>query len=292
MGSPLKRFLTVARAGVLAFLILAFGQGVWGALLATNFKTGARIPWGPLAMALVLWLMWQYLGGKWWPHNTAEARRRYLRARVVPGPVFAWVLLAGILSIVALAGYWIVMFQLVKMPGNVIPSLAGYPFLTVALVVIMASLVAPFTEEPAFRGYCQEILERDFSGPVAIVISSVFFALAHITHGFLWPKLLVYFLVGLVFGVTAYLTNSILPGIPVHIMADMSFFTLIWPHDTARRLVWEGGADTWFWVHAAQALIFTLLAILVFRRLARMTEGERIATVRQPVAVSVSQRAG
>jgi membrane protease YdiL (CAAX protease family) len=135
-------------------------------------------------------------------------------------------------------------------------------------------------------------LERDFSGPVAIVISSVFFALAHITHGFLWPKLLVYFLVGLVFGVTAYLTNSILPGIPVHIMADMSFFTLIWPHDTARRLVWEGGADTWFWVHAAQALIFTLLAILVFRRLARMTEGERIATVRQPVAVSVSQRAG
>ena len=163
MGSPLKRFLTVARAGVLAFLILAFGQGVWGALLASNFKTGARIPWGPLAMALVLWLMWQYLGGKWWPHSTAEARRRYLRARVVPGPVFAWVLLAGILSIVALAGYWIVMFQLVKMPGNVIPSLAGSPFLTVALVVIMASLVAPFTEEPAFRGYCQVSLERDFS---------------------------------------------------------------------------------------------------------------------------------
>ena len=87
MGSPLKRFLTVARAGVLAFLILAFGQGVWGALLASNFKTGARIPWGPLAMALVLWLMWQYLGGKWWPHSTAEARRPPKRIAEIGTPV-------------------------------------------------------------------------------------------------------------------------------------------------------------------------------------------------------------
>ena len=28
-------------------------------------------------MAVALWLMWQYLGGRWRPSRTAQARRRY-----------------------------------------------------------------------------------------------------------------------------------------------------------------------------------------------------------------------
>jgi hypothetical protein len=80
----------------------------------------------------------------------------------------------------------------------------------------------------------------------------------------------VYFLAGLVFGLTAYLTDSILPGMAVHVGADLTFFTLVWPHDTARRLVGDGGADAWFWVHVTQALVFTALAIPAFRRLARV----------------------
>ncbi len=74
-----------------------------------------------------------------------------------------------------------------------------------------------------------------------------------------------YFLAGVMFSVTAYLTSSIVPGILVHIVADLTFFTLVWPYDAARRLVWEAGADTWFWIHPAQAIIFTALAILAFR---------------------------
>jgi membrane protease YdiL (CAAX protease family) len=226
-------------------------------------------------MSLVLWLMWQYLGGKWWPHSTWEVRHRYLRAKLTSRQVFGWALLAGALSIVALAGYWIVMFQIVKMPGNVLPDTSRYPSLTVTLMLVMASLVSPLSEEAAFRGYCQVILEQEFRGPAAVVISSVFFALAHTTHGVLWPKLLVYFLAGVMFGVTAYLTKSILPGIVVHIIADLTFFTLVWPYDTARRLVGEGGADEWFWTHAVQAIIFTILGILAFSRLARITGSVR-----------------
>jgi membrane protease YdiL (CAAX protease family) len=272
MRSVSARILSVARSAILAFVILGFAQGVWAALLGSNLKTSPAIPWAVVAMALVLWLMWHYLGGKWWPRSTSEARSRYLRAKRVSGRVFAWALLAGALSIVALAGYWIVMFQLVKMPGNVIPDMSTYPLLTVALTVAMASLVSPLSEEAAFRGYCQVILEGEFPGPVAVVISSVLFALAHVTHGLLWPKLLVYFLAGVTFGVTAYLTNSILPGLPVHILGDLTFFTLVWPDDAKRRLLREGGADAWFWIHAAQAIIFTALAILAFSRLARVTQ--------------------
>jgi hypothetical protein len=46
-------------------------------------------------MALMLWVMWQYLGGRWWPRTTAEARRRNLRALPVSRRVFLWALVAG-----------------------------------------------------------------------------------------------------------------------------------------------------------------------------------------------------
>jgi membrane protease YdiL (CAAX protease family) len=237
-------------------------------MLLTNLKFSPAIPWSVGAMAIVLWLYWRYLGGKWWPSSTSEARRQYLRANPVPRIVFFWSIVAGVLSIGALTGYWIVMTQLVKMPGNVLPSMSAYPALTLVLVGVMASLVSPISEEAAFRGYCQVTLERFFPGVAAIVLSSVLFALAHFTQGFLLPKLAVYFLAGTVFGTIAYLTGSIVPGIVVHIMADMTFFAFVWPFDTARRLVWQGGADAWFWIHVVQAIVFTLLAIAAFKRLA------------------------
>ena len=272
MRSLFSRVGVIAWSALLALLILVFGQGVWEALLVANLRTSTAVPWAAPVMIFVLWLMWQYLGGRWWPYRTADARRRFLRANLVARETFAWSLVAGVLSIAASAGYWIVMFQLVKMPPNVLPDLSKYPFLTVALLIVTASLVSPITEEAAFRGYAQVILEKEFSGPAAVVISSVLFALAHGTHGFLWPKLLVYFLVGVVFGVTAYFTNSTLPAIPVHIMGDVTFFTLVWPYDRARQLVWESGTDNWFWIHGAQAVIFTALALLAFQQLGKVTE--------------------
>jgi len=273
MHSFLGRILAVVWSGILGFAIIVFGAGTWAALVTSNLTTSPAVPWAVPTMALILWAMWRYLGGKWWPRSTSETRHRYMRAGPVSREAFVWALLAGMPSIVALAGFWIVMFHLVKMPGNALPDFSKYPPLTVGLMIVMGSLAAPFTEEPAFRGYCQVILEREFRGPIAVVISSVLFALAHgPTQGFLWPKLLFYFIVGIVFGATAYLTKSILPAIPVHVIGLLVFFTLVWPHDATRGLIWEGGADAWFWVHSAQALIFTALAVGAFFRLAKVSE--------------------
>lgn len=271
----MKSALAVVWSAVLAFVILAFGQGVWGALLIYNLKTRPSAPWAVPAMAVVLWLMWRYLDGNWWPRSTSEARHALLRANSVPWRVYAWTIVAGVLSIVALAGLWIVLFGLVRMRTNVLPELSKYPLITVVLVGAMASLVSPLTEEAAFRGYCQTILERRFSGLNAVAISSLLFAFAHLTQGFFWPKLLVYFLAGVVFALPAYLSKSTLPTIPVHIMADLTFFAFVWPRDANRRLVSEGGADLWFFVHAAQVIVFTALAIPAFRRLAKVAGIQR-----------------
>ena len=277
MRAIYRKSLRVIRSAILAFLITAVGTAVWGVLITVNLRTSPEIPWSVGIMAAVLWAMWNYLGGKWWPRSTSEARRRYLRAKRVPFRTFAWAFLAGAFSIVALAGLWIVSFRLVRMAPNAVPAMAGYPWLTVVPVLIMASLVAPFCEEAAFRGYCQVCLECEFRLPVALLLSSMLFALAHLTHGVFLAKLFVYFLAGVVFGATAGLTQSTLPAIPVHIAADLTFFVLVWPHDAARHLVSEDGADWAFWIHLAQIVLFAPLAVLAFRRLAKETEGLRPA---------------
>ena len=273
------RILTVVWAGVVAFLIGGLSSLIWGALLVSNLALSPAIPWAVPAMALVLVLLWLYLGGRGWPRSTSQARRAYLRARPVSWRVLGWALVAGALSLVALVGIWIVLVELTKVGGNpTIPNYAAYPLLTVVLLLLMASLVSPLTEEAAFRGYAQVMLERAFPGVVAIVISSVFFALFHgPTQGFAWSKLLFYFLVGVAFGTIAYLTQSTLPAIPVHIAGDLTFFFLIWPHDAARRFVWRDGADVWFWLSVAQAILFAVLAIFAFRRLARAAKQAALA---------------
>jgi len=270
MATVLRKLWAVVWALALSFLIFAIGQGAWGALLAPNLAKTPAIPWSVPAMAMVLWLMWRYLGGRWWPARTSEARRLDLRANRVLGAVYGWSLVAGVSAIIALAGYWIVMFRLVRMESiQGTPDFSKYP-LTTALVVMMASLVSPFTEQAAFRGYAQVILEREFAGPVAIAISSTYFTVAHLNHGFFWPKLLIYFLVGVAFGTIAFLSRSTLPALPVHIIGLLTFFLLVWPHDPGRSLIRNTGTDRWFWTHVWQAAVFTAISITAFVKLAKV----------------------
>jgi membrane protease YdiL (CAAX protease family) len=274
----------VGLAGLAGFLVAAGGSFSWGALLVANLKTSPTIPWSVPAMAVVLWLLWRYLGGRWRPTRTAATRRALLRSRLVPASAFGWAIVAGLLALVALAGLWIVLVELTGVGGNpTLSAFSAYPPLVVALGIAMGSLVSPLTEEAAFRGYSQVLLERRLPALLAVAFSSFFFALWHgPTQGFSWSKLVFFFLVGVVFGTIAYLTNSVLPAIPVHIEGDVTFFTLIWPRDYARPLVWQHGPDPWFWAHAGQVILFGALAALAFRQLARLRIRDRAQVAVRP----------
>ena len=155
MHSFIARIPAVVWTGILAFVLTVLAGGVWTVLLISNAATTPAVPWAVAVMALLLWLMWQYLGGRWRPRSTSEARRSYLRARPLSGQVFAWALVAGALSLVSLVGFWIMLVQLVKLPARLLQNFSGYPLVTVVLVLVMASLVSSIAEEAGFRGYFQ-----------------------------------------------------------------------------------------------------------------------------------------
>jgi membrane protease YdiL (CAAX protease family) len=259
--------------GVLAIVLTAVAGGIWSALLIINLALSPAIPWAVVVMALLLWLLWRYLGGAGWPRGTAEARRQHLRARRVPRRVFMWAVGAGLLAIVALAGLWIVLFQLAHLPAvRALQDYSKYPLVTVALALVMGSLVGAVAEEAAFRGYFQGVLEPTVGGVAAILITALVMAPEHAqTQGFVWPTLLFYVVVDVMLGTTAFLTQSILPGIVTHGIGLLVFFTLVWPGDVIRQVVGGGTTERWFWLHGAQTLVFAVLATLAFIHLARIS---------------------
>lgn len=282
------KLAAVARAAVVAFAIALLPQAVWSALILVNLRINPRIPWAVAAIGLLLWLMWRYLGGAFPPRRTAASRRAHLRATRVAPNVLAWALLAGGLSLVALSGLWIVLAGVIRLPGSVLPSMTGVPVFVVVAAVAAGAAISPLCEQAGIWGYGQVMLRRDFGRGAAIVLSALIFAVGpHPPFGVpLAPKIIFFFLVGLTFSITADVTGSILPGLAVHAVGLLMFFVVIWPRDPGRTLVANAGVDAWLMLHAAQAAVFTFLAVVTFRHLERMPDGLRRLAVDYPTPVS------
>lgn len=275
--NPSSTVVALTKSALMALAITLVPQGVWSALIVANLRTLPAIPWSVLVMTVLLGLGAQFLGGRWGSSATAAARRQSLRATVVSREMFAWAWLAGALSMIALVGVWIVLASFVRMPGSVLPDLSAYPRVTAVVAVAMGALISPLCEQAGIWGYWQGGLERRWSAATAIVVASVAFALLpHPPGGMAFGlKVMFFFLAGLIFSTMAYLTNSILPAIPVHVLGLLLFFALVWPNDPTRPLVATSGTDAWFWIHVAQVVVFTALAFWAFGRLARVVDGRK-----------------
>jgi membrane protease YdiL (CAAX protease family) len=268
------RFLNLLWVGALAFGLTFLTGAVWLALIVGNLKTTPSIPWSIVVMAALLWAIWQYFNGKWKPESTAGIRHHLMRANFVPRRTLVWALLAGMFSIVALVGFWIVLSKLVDLPKNATLNSSSYRWYFSFFVAVMASISGSITEEIGFRGYFQKTLEMKCGGTLAIIVTAIVIFPAHaLTQGFIWPVLVFYLLVDTMLGAMAYFTNSILPGTAVHALGLFVFLFLVWPNST-KRLVLESGPDIWFWVNAAQMMIFAAAALWAFKRLANITGRE------------------
>ena len=71
---------------------------------------------------------------------------------------------------------------------------------------------------------------------------------------------------------TAWRAGSLIPAMVVHSAADLTFFTLVWPHDAQRPHLTLATAGEAFWLQAALALACGLLALVAYARLADVTQ--------------------
>jgi uncharacterized protein len=208
---------------VLGALIAVAGIAPWTMLAPLNARIRPDLPWAALSMAAFLALYVAWLNGAGWPRAWRDSRRYRLRLwRPTPsawsrqglGPTAALILLLALLYVL-----WIAMSA-----SRPPPDLSAYPTTAYRVsVVIMGAVVSGLVEEVAFRGYLQSGLER-FGAGTAILITSVVFALFHGVHG--WQALLLLgpglFIASVLFGMLAYHTGSIVPGIVVHVLGDLS----------------------------------------------------------------------
>ncbi len=189
-------------------------------------------------------------------------------------------LFAGMIGLGALLAFQAVLARLVPLPPEQqpLPDASQMPLLTQAALVIMGSFIAGFTEEAGFRGYMQgAIAERH--GPmdrdpdqrnrfrVRPFLTPDASDFAHLPY---------YIAVSAVFGMLAYLTGSIMPGVVLHTFGDTFEGLMLvasgrttWPEASpSHGLVWQSGADSSFWAMCAWAALWIAGAVLVYRALA------------------------
>jgi membrane protease YdiL (CAAX protease family) len=227
-----SRAWIVARAVVTGVIVsLLVGSAPFGLLLQVNARHHPEIPWlalGELALVLPA-LAW--LGGWGPPRATATARRHDLRLwraghgslgeRVAEGlPIVGLILAIDVVYIFASAA--------AAPPPHI--DAAVYPTTAIRFSAwIMGAFLSGVGEEAGFRGYMQSRLER--LGPTtAIAITSVAFALAHLTKGWaILPVLPGYFLISVLYSILAYRTGSVVPGMALHALGDLAlaYFVLL-----------------------------------------------------------------
>ena len=280
MLSLWQRLPVIVRATLVGFVVSAAGLLPWVFFVDWNQKLFVRVPWALVPTGLYLWLFWRYLQGAGWPSSTVSARRTGLRANELSGDVWGLAMFAGILGLTALLPLLGVLSRLVRLPPEAQPIALPpeMPFLTMFLLLVMASIVAGVVEEAAFRGYMQGAIERRHGPVVAILTTGALFGLGHITHhpSSVLSMMPFYLAVAAIYGGLAYATNSILPGLVLHAGGDVFSMTRLWATGqpewqvsaTPPPLIWETGTDAAFWGYLAALVVVGGAAVWAYVSLA------------------------
>ena len=284
-----RRIPVVVRAILAGELVVSVTGLVPALLMLANLRLSPRVPWLLPATAAWLWLCWRYLDGWGWPRRTAAARRRDLRARSLPAPVWGWALAAGALGIASVTGLAFLTPRLAAIPREAFKlpiDLGAYPPWTIAAVLLAISATAGVTEEAGFRGYMLSPIERRHGWPAAIlVVGFMFFLDHHLSHAYATFAFLPFFMaISAVHGLLVYCTRSILPSVVLHAVADALILPVQYGllGNPPASVVWQTGLDGPFVAALAVFLVCGTAAVPAFRRLASASRHEenRLAALR------------
>jgi membrane protease YdiL (CAAX protease family) len=253
----------------------------WSILITANLRLSPHVPWAIPAGIAYLSFAVLYLQGGGWPRSTSAARRRYSRALPLAFPEFGWALLGGL---AAIASLWLLFAASGSLSANPsqhpLPDLS--PMVLLSAIIIGAGATA-LAEEVGLRGFMQAPLENILGPGRAIAATSICFVLIHLSHGLeaVLRYGVFYLAAGCIYGLLAYLTQSVLPSLLLHFLGDIFVFglrtslfhVLVAPQPRVRTSL------------LLSALLAAAVAGAAFLRLARVNRGAR-AHLRNPATTA------
>jgi membrane protease YdiL (CAAX protease family) len=262
----------VLRAIIAGLLIFVLAANVWPPLL---LALGVQYSVPAEASFLGLFVWWASGGSP--PKKTQSDRRIAFRRGKLSAAQCGWGMAAALSFAITVHSALVVLFRFELFPIVVFRSgydLSFIPSLTLKwIVVVVSALSAGICEETAFRGYIQRPIETAYGAPIAIFVSSLFFTLVHLSQGWAIPGILpIIFMAGILLGVLAWSSRSLVPGMVGHVIMDIGLFAYWWSGlagDFTARPVVETGPDEPFLIACgilASAIVAFLFSVARLRR--------------------------
>jgi membrane protease YdiL (CAAX protease family) len=253
------------RAIIIGIVIALIPANLWPTLLA---RLGVPIAASLEVVFLGLYIWWASGGGP--PQRTCAARGRAFRSARLSPAECSWGLIGALFFAVTIHAAIVLLFRFVPFPtaafrrGYDLSFIPSLPMKWVA--VLVSAMSAGVCEETGFRGYMQQPIEQRHGPPVAILISSFFFMLLHLTKTWAMIGMVpIVFGAGVLLGLLAWSSGSLIPSMIGHIVMDIGLFAYWWTGIagtfTARPIT-ETGVDQPFLITCA-VLAATLIIVLL-----------------------------
>jgi membrane protease YdiL (CAAX protease family) len=256
-------------------LIGMIAANVWPLLL---LHLGVPVAAATEAVFLAAYIWWASGGGP--PRAWHAARGNSFRRGGLSAQQWIWGLPAALFFAVTIHAAIVILFRLVPFPlasfrhGYDFSFIPTMPLRWIAVVVSAAS--AGICEETGFRGYMQWPIEIQYGPRTAILISTLFFTLIHLTKDWATIGMVpIVFGAGLLLGLLAWASRSLVFCILGHFAMDVGLFAYWWTGiagNFAARPIGETGVDQAFLLAWAVFAISLSIVLLAIRRLSFRTE--------------------
>ncbi|MFX1506744.1 MAG: lysostaphin resistance A-like protein [Promethearchaeota archaeon] len=214
------------QALILGSLVYGVGTGIW--LITISI---IPMPFSFVVVMGVFWIYLKYFSGSWGPKSTVGVRKNNFRLVHLSRDVRTWIVLAAITVVIAIQAVMVLTFRLIDFPAETFDlgyDFHLYPNWAVIGFIGCAALAAGIFEEVGFRGYMQVPLEKHYRSTIAIGSVAVLFTVFHFNQVWAPPAIAVLIIAGVLFGVLAKVSNSLIPGMVAHVITDIIAYSYWW----------------------------------------------------------------
>jgi membrane protease YdiL (CAAX protease family) len=263
--------LPISLRAVLSGLLIALvAANVWPILLL-NLSVPVAAFVETILLGFYLW--WMSGGGP--PRRTRDSRRNAFRYGALSSEQWFWGIIGAISFAVAVHATIVVLFRCVQFPIAAFRrgyDLSFIPTLSLKwLAVIVSAISAGVCEETGFRGYMQRPIEEHRGAVIAVLISTIFFTLVHLSKAWSLAGMVpIIFGAGLLLGLLAWSSQSLIPSMIGHVVMDIGLFAYWWTGIAGKfsaRPFRETGVDGPFMIACATALVSVIVTLFAISRL-------------------------